>query len=356
MASFDFVNYNLRTNKNVERKLIFDKLQKLRGAFPINTYKYIGLGGPWFVDFIIAHKALEIVDMLSLEKDNIGYSRAVFNQPLDCIKVKEGKSIEIFRDFNFDEKPVLVWLDYDGNLTDKIALEDIGILSNKVKSGSIIIVTLNAHPAQLNPFVSYNDVTINAIETIINNEISTSDEKILAIEEQINLTKFSKLKKRIEALNSIANGLVPVILKREDFLDENFPKVVATILFNQFQHAIVDSGRAQNIKFYPLFNIQYRDNAPMVTVGGMIADKNDSIKLNSVFPLEYIANVNKEQLEIKVPPLTIKEKLSFDQYMPLNNKTPEDILDELELKFEKNHLIAYINYYKMYPVFGELGI
>ena len=68
MASSDYINYVIRPNKTVERKLIFETLSRLAPIFNFAEYRYIGFGALWFVDFVMAHKYLSIANMISIEK------------------------------------------------------------------------------------------------------------------------------------------------------------------------------------------------------------------------------------------------------------------------------------------------
>ena len=92
MASFTTVNYSLRPSKSIQRSLVFEAVQILQGTLDLNEMVYIGFGSIWFTDFQMAHKLLNVTDMVSIEADAIGYSRAVFNQPYRTVCVRNGSS------------------------------------------------------------------------------------------------------------------------------------------------------------------------------------------------------------------------------------------------------------------------
>ena len=94
MASFDSVNYSLRPSKCVQRGIVFEGLRLLSDAMELKNAVYIGLGSIWFTDFIIAHKALGIDDMISMEANEVGFRRAKFNKVYRSICVLEGSSNE----------------------------------------------------------------------------------------------------------------------------------------------------------------------------------------------------------------------------------------------------------------------
>ena len=88
-ASFDVVNYSLRPNKNIERKLIFESLRMMDNIFDFSSYRYVGMGSLWFVDFILAHKMLHINNMVSIEMPEYE-KRVEFNKPYNCINIEPG--------------------------------------------------------------------------------------------------------------------------------------------------------------------------------------------------------------------------------------------------------------------------
>ena len=142
------VNYLLRPNKNVERKLIVDVLKVLRMEFGIDAYTYVGMGSMWFVDFIMAHKELGIRRMISIEGEPSYEDRARFNKPYDCVTVALGDSTKVLPGLGLEAQRSLVWLDYNSDLRGPWRA-DLEIICSKVPSGSVVIVTVNAHVGQL---------------------------------------------------------------------------------------------------------------------------------------------------------------------------------------------------------------
>ena len=95
MASFDVVNYTIRPNKNIERKLVFESLRELSTPLGLGDYRYIGLGSPWFIDFLLAHRYLLIRDMICIEFEEHA-PRMEFNKPYDCIAVPRVRPARFF--------------------------------------------------------------------------------------------------------------------------------------------------------------------------------------------------------------------------------------------------------------------
>jgi hypothetical protein len=95
MASFDSINFAIRPNKNIERKLIFEVLATISGSFDTASYRYIGLGSLWFQDFHPAHKLLGITDLFSIQHDPRFAARAHYNRPYTCVTVLEGQTSQV---------------------------------------------------------------------------------------------------------------------------------------------------------------------------------------------------------------------------------------------------------------------
>ena len=321
MASPDSINYAIRPNKAVERKLVFEVLSVLSPVFNLAGYRYIGLGAPWFVDVVMAHKVLSISDMISIEKNEILASRARFNKPYACVNVIHGDSESVLRTLDLEDRPSLVWLDYDTGL-DGPVLGDLSTLCRRAATGSIIVVSLNAHREQL----------------------PTCDE---------NEKEYATLADRMRA---VAGDLIPPDVPQAATQMSGYPPYLASILFDQMHRQLRRAGRTGDI-LLPLFNIGYRDNAPMITVGGVIADT------GHVHRIETVLNENdmggfldeKRHLKIGVPPLTFKEKAALDQLMPREHAPTDQEVINIGFRLKTTQIEAYHRFYRYYPMFVEVS-
>jgi len=95
MPSFDVVNYSLRPSKSVQRQVVFEGVRRLQSVLDWAGLVYVGFGSIWFTDYVMAHKLLGIDDMVSIESDEIGYRRAVFNSPYATVRVLQGLASEV---------------------------------------------------------------------------------------------------------------------------------------------------------------------------------------------------------------------------------------------------------------------
>jgi len=316
MPSFDAVNYAIRPNKAVERSIVFSGLVELSRIVDLNAHQYVGLGSLWFVDFLMAHKALGIKSMISIEQSEIGYNRSEFNRPLACIKVVRGESSLVIPDLDLENSPSLVWLDYDSSIGGPV-IPDIELLISRCAPNSIVIVTINAKRDEL-PDKDENDVDIDP-ET---------------------------------SLRRIAGDLVPNPLPNKVFQRQHYPRLLCEVLTNQLQNATVNSGRTES--FIKLFELVYSDGTPMVTVGGIVAatDKVDTIRqLAEAADWEGIV-----PKPIAVPPLTVKEKLALDRMMPSLNSPTDEQMKVIGFQLKREQIDTYHKHYRHYPMFGEIHL
>jgi len=317
MPSTDSVNFSIRPNKNIERKLIARAIAGLNGRFDVSSYRYIGMGSFWFVDFVLFHKTLAITDMISIEHAEYG-DRAEFNRPFKCIRIEPGDTTRVLPELELDQKAFIAWLDYDSDLNGPV-LEDIRILCPKAPSSSIVLVTLNAHHGQLNNQYDENE-----------NELS-----------------------RLEYLRRVAGELVPTTLEDKDTNAKNFPRTLAALLLNHCDHETRSAGTG--MRFLPLFNFYYKDNAPMITIGGMIANESDERLLNeSNLPAQFEYVTGNAQFDIKAPPLTLKERSALDRLLPADTvPSPEELQQKAGFKLDEEQISAYKDFYRDYPTFSE---
>ena len=322
MASSDFVNYAIRPNKTVERKVVFEILSALTPIYDFSKYRYIGFGAVWFVDFVLAHKYLFIEDMISIEKDEYIARRAEFNKPYACVRIEAGESDNILPELLYDECPFLIWLDYDTSL-DGPVLQDISTFCQRAQTGSLVIATINAH----------------------RNSLPNKD------------PEDHELKDLEERLRYFAGDLVPQALPKEAVQASGYPGFLASLLFRHMRRQVRKAGREDDW-IIPLFNIRYKDNAPMITVGAVIDHQERAEKISEV--LEGKNTIprmdDSEQISIEVPPLTLKEKATLDQLMPCGDAPIEDVVRKFGDRLKPTQIEAYRRFYRYYPTFGEVTI
>ena len=312
----DSINYQLRPNKNVQRKLLMQMFRHLDEPLNVGDYRYIGLGGLWFGDFTLVHRLFGLTDLVSIEMRQA--NRARFNRPFDCVQIEEGESSSVLPDLNLGRRRAIVWLDYDTDLAGP-ALEDIQILTRSAASVSICIVTVKA------------DLRL------VKNQKGPEGQEFT----------------RLEALRFHVGDLVPTGLEESEIVRPSFPALVGEILMNAFTHGVIVAG--QGMQFQPLVNMAYSDGATMVTVGGLlVGDEDARIDFEELGALPFWPPSRKEPYWIEVPHLTMREKAALDQMMPGDGPPSREFIRErLGFELSEKGLAAYHAFYREYPTFAE---
>ena len=147
-SSYETINYRLRPAKAVERKMLCEALRRLSAFGDIAKYRYVGFGSAYFTDFVLFHRALGIASMVSIEHDTDNEARFEFNKPFGCVTMKYMPASQALPALPWNERTIF-WLDYDGQLDEEV-LSDVAAVATRAVSGSVLIVSVNAHPDQIN--------------------------------------------------------------------------------------------------------------------------------------------------------------------------------------------------------------
>lgn len=390
MRSYENIDYRIRTRKFIERRMILDSCQKLFHFDNLNNYKYVGFGSLFFVDFKMFHKYLGIKDMVSIEDENniVMQKRFKFNRPYSFIKMNFNISTNALRTIDFDKRSI-VWLDYDNGLSTYM-FEDIEILIDKMKSGSIFLVTLNTSIngdktskllIELNKIKNtlckkeiLTELQKENIKGELNNIISCiksigGNSNRYKIKRQIknSLTKFNDIINELNIKQNNINDVIKILnqifkmlssgsyykekpFRRERFVSdfkEYLPnrEVLENELSEKQSHKIlkelfdlrirkqielINLGKKEEEKivYKQLYYFTYKDNARMMTIGGIIYKNNEKnlyecAKFNE---LEFIREQN-ENYEIEVPILTLKERHYIDNDYMFNDEVSSTITE-----------------------------
>lgn len=396
--SYEKIDYRIRTRKFIERRMMLDSCQKLIHFDKLSNYKYIGFGSLYFVDFKIFHKYLGIKDMVSIEfeDDENLQKRFDFNKPYSFIKMSFNKSTEALRKMSFDKRSI-VWLDYDSNLSTYM-FEDIEVLIDRMKSGSMFAVSLNTSIdgertsklcIELNKIkdkfsckdilvrLKNEDVTVKlkdiilSIKNITNNnnsrnrikkELKKCLAKLEIITNKQNI-KDENVNYLIESFDKISQMLSngsyckEKLFRKERFMldfkeyipnrpilenelsEKQSHKIIKELFDIQInkQLELINQGKTENerIEYKQLFYFTYKDNARMMTIGGVLYKKSEQLLYeNANFnELEFIRE-NNENYEIEVPVLTLKER----QYLDNDYMFNDEVTATNEVNGEENWL------------------
>lgn len=316
-GSYRKIDYRVRPAKSIERKMLADGLRRLAEFERLDSYRYIGFGSLYFTDFVLFHKALGFKSMQSIEneQDITKQKRFRYNVPYKCINMAFGTSSAILPTLPWDVRSV-IWLDYDGALT-KNVLEDIAYVVSKAVSGSVLLVSVNAGMPR--------------------------------DEQEENTNPLDILKSKIGAAK------VPADLNVRNLSGWNVADVYRDIIDNEIFDTVATVNRSRSLEtkcnYKQLFNFHYEDGVKMLTVGGVIYDKEHESTLAkcSFSQLEFYRD-EKDAYKIDPPLLTYQEMRKIDSLIPLADP------DYLEIPVPRGDIEKYQNFYRYFPHFAETEI
>jgi len=141
------MSYEFRPSKSVARKVFVDVLRRLALLSPLDGYHYIGFGALEFLDFDLVHRRLGVTRMTSIEANSNSIERYVWNRPFNGIAVLPGRAADVLPTLDWSDLAI-VWLDYTSTLTVEV-LSDAALVARVLQPGSVLAVTVNAHPGRL---------------------------------------------------------------------------------------------------------------------------------------------------------------------------------------------------------------
>ncbi len=341
--SFERIDYQLRYNKHIERKLVFDVLSRAKPLVGFDRHRYIGFGSMWFSDFRIAHRILGLNSMVSMEREQYK-ERANFNRPYRCITVEGENSTDYLRKMEWNV-PLISWLDYDGCLEQSVT-EDLGILLDSCPMNSIVLVSVNAARVNYRP----------KMEGAVRKRIDT------ALGQIESLLGAGVVAPRFEPPPPSAGAM------HGDVSEGQFAEFLAEALLAFMTHRVKSTMRKSSaitteendpLRFLPLFNFCHKDGVEMVTVGGVVCGSTDVKNPwcnDMALGIERDANKFPKHHRLDLVPLTLKEKLTLDSCLPHGE---EDFLAEAKamgIGLDDSELSKYRRYYDHFPVFFEAPI
>lgn len=313
MASFDSINYSIRPNKTIQRHIVFNGVKRFCADLDLENLAYIGFGSIWFTDFVAAHKTLGVCDMVSIEADEGGYSRAKFNLPYATVRVMHGLSGAVLPALREDGilkgRPWMLWLDYDGHF-DESVIEDLRWVVENAPQNSVLVVTASGHEMA-----------------------------------------YGAAPDRPERLRDIFGSIVPDDLSKNSCKDDRMQQTLANFALDFLRSIAADLSRPGG--FVPSFRIVYRDGAPMVTVGGVLPAKGAAtIARDIVLDPSWRGMPN---APILTPHLTLKEISSLQSLLPNNDKLTREAVKKLGFDLGEEQINAFQEYYNLYPSFVQIS-
>jgi hypothetical protein len=321
--------YQLRPNKAVERLVFLELLSRLSAALGIGRdYDYVGFGGPQMEDFRLLHEVFPEMKMLSIERQPEVLKRQRFNGPHTNVRCKLQTSGDFVLRVS-DRRKLVVWLDYTeaGERPNQIA--EFQSLVRNLRSLSIVKMTLNAAPVTLG---------------------GTAGERGLQA-------------KRLRAFLEDFDRCFPNGLEEEAMTDESLPSTLLSVVDYASREAF--SGRS-DWRFQPLTSAAYTDSRQqMLTVTGILGTKSEIANMLVVSQLatwDFSRLMWTDPVRIRVPELTLKERIFIDQLLPKLAKSVPKVqkrlrflLDDTQAKSEEK-LRNYVAFQRHYPFWGKVAI
>jgi len=318
-ASYTKVNYGLRPAKQTERRMFCEALRKLWPFRPVESYRYIGFGSVYFVDFCLFHRQLGICDMINLEVESDDEERFRFNRPFACVDLQFGPSGTLLDHIDWAPETIL-WLDYDHRLTNT-DLDDVYLFCANACSGSVLIVTTDV------------DVTFEK-----SGEGETESEE-----------RNPGLEDLIRRLGEIR---VTPALRERDLWNWGLAKETRRILLEEIEMALDarNGGLAhgERYRFRKIFDFRYTDGTRMLTVGGVFFQESDAAKLDECRfeDLDFVRTGDDDYF-IDLPRLTPRELRYLDSLLPGCEPHQWGNLPMPEKDAEK-----YARLYRYYPFYA----
>lgn len=319
------INYNLRPAKNIERKMMVEAISRLSPIAPLSRYRYVGFGSEFFNDFALFHEAFGVAEMISIERDLDRIERCGFNRPYGCIKVEPGEAGVVLPTLKWNQLSI-VWLDYTGRLNQGM-LADLRFVVSQAAVGSILVWSFNADPWNFGDSDKEHD-----------NQVSAG---------QLPERRLQKLKEHVGSTR------VRSELKGSELgkwgLAKEFYSIVAAEIRATLNDRNAAASEEDTIDFHQCFHFRYRDNARMLTVGGLLLHKWAAQRLGND-PFEGLAFVRKgeEAFEIRPPMLTGREARYLSSRI-LNSNGDDSCPPWLS---SEEHA-EYRSIYRYYPIFAE---
>lgn len=322
MDSFEKINYNIRPNKCIERKMICEVLSRLSFIDDLKSYRYIGFGSTYFTDFTLFHKQLGIDDLISIESAKHKKERFELNKPFSCIQILYGKATTLLPNLELDKKKNIVWLDYDGVVEDYM-FGDIDTIVSSAKEGSIFMISLNVESLQ-----------------------GGSKEE-----------KFKSL------VQKVGKQRIPIEYHNENLNGKKFIEVIYQMIDMQINKSLSErnGNSVKKIEYKQIFNYLYKDGVPMLTIGGIIysVDQKQSVSRMKLHELNHVRS-GKEQYKIQCPNLTYKEIHLLNNLLPcdlkINNKGNVTNKEFKKIPLTSSDIKDYSEIYRYYPNYAETNL
>jgi hypothetical protein len=330
MSSGSSLPYRLRQNKAVDRELFLALLGRLAATLKIESYQYVGLGGPFLEDFRLIHGRIGISEMVCIDSEEAVHHRQIFNRPVECIKCIHD-TLENYLDSTEFEKPLIIWFDYTDpkKLTDQI--ERFARSISEVPIGSILRITLNANPSSLGtPKDSELAVEIGDMTSRLG-------------------TKKTVREWRLDRFHERLGNFTPDNLQPDDMAFNNYGRSILNALYIAVEKELLSHP---DRKIVWSLATHYADGQPMATATIIICCPEDEVVPKIVNEWTYFSTPA-APLILDMPSLSTRERLTMESF-----DDPESLMGfELPISdMGENPFESFKKFYRVFPHFSRVEL
>lgn len=331
MSAGSSLPYRLRPNKAVDRELFLSLLMRLAPTLSLETYHYVGLGGPFLEDFRLVHARLGITKMTCIETEEQVHRRQLFNRPIPSIVCAHSKLEDYLDEHDFEE-PAIIWFDYTEPKGITTQIERFARTIGTVPIGSILRVTLNANPSSLgNP--DPKDLSV---------EVEGEGSEDRAVKPTVQEWRLERFKERL-------GSLFPSGLTADGMMHKNY----GVSLLRALKLAVDNEALSfRDRRIVWALATHYADGQAMVTAALVVCSSNDQ----TIDPLmknwEFYSTTDAPH-RLDLPALSTLERLTMESNnnatVILNFELPKSDMGE-------NPVEVFKKFYRIYPHFSRVEL
>ncbi|MFC1467800.1 O-methyltransferase [Verrucomicrobiota bacterium] len=325
MSSSSSLPYKLRPNKAVDREIFLSMLHRLSGVLKIDSYPYVGLGGPFLEDFRLLHARIGIKEMVCVETDENTHKRQLFNRPFNTIKCVHS-SIEDYVNETEFESPTIIWLDFTDPNQVQSQIELFSNLLVEIPALSILRITLNANPSSLGK-PDPDELKIQRANGVVSSE--------------------AELRWRLERFKERFSTYCPADLSFENMSHRNYGKAILDALRLSSEKIVLDSPEK---KLVWSFSTHYSDGQPMVTATAMMTDAGN-MAIEQILDGWEFSSSPSSPLVVDLPALSTLERLTLEQ----GHLSKEELGFKLpKSQLKEDAFESFKKYYRVFPQFARI--
>jgi hypothetical protein len=331
MSAGSSLPYRLRPNKAVDRELFLSLLMRLAPTLSLETYHYVGLGGPFLEDFRLVHARLGITKMTCIETEEQVHRRQLFNRPIPSIVCAHSKLEDYLDEHDFEE-PAIIWFDYTEPKGITTQIERFARTIGTVPIGSILRVTLNANPSSLgNP--DPKDLSVEV-------EGEASEDR--AVKPTVQEWRLARFKERLGSL--FPNGLTA---------DSMIQKNYGVSLLRALKLAVDNEALSfRDRRIVWALATHYADGQAMVTAALVVCSSNDQTIDPLIKNWEFYSTTDAPH-RLDLPALSTLERLTMES---TNNATVILNFELPKSDMGENPVEVFKKFYRIYPHFSRVEL